>query len=125
MTPINSNIRFPSLLALQAKAKSLSWIGFDHGSDERGYYVTGVVLDPKVQAHFDALDAKRKGNVPKARSEVKRVGPPKRDDGPCGAIRTWTRDNPQATKEQALAQFPDMNPATVKIQFRKVRLGEV
>lgn len=125
MISINSDIRFPSLSALSRKAESLKWAGFEHAQDDRGFYVTAVELDPKVRAHFDALDAKRKGNTPKPRAEVKRAGPPKRDDGPCGAIRTWTRENPEATKEQALAQFPDMNPATVKIQFRKVRLGQV
>lgn len=49
----------------------------------------------------------------------------KNENGACAQIRAWARANPEATKADGVAQFPDLNPSTIQIQMRKVRLGQV
>jgi len=92
--------------------------------DERGWYVE-CELHPLVaalptQAEVDAL--------PKAHVEPKPARPApvaRKADGACAMIREWARQNPEATKEDGVKQFPDLNPSTIAIQMRKVRLGQV
>lgn len=43
------------------------------------------------------------------------------EGGACALVRAWTRDNPTATREDALAMFPELNRTTVAIQFKKAR----
>lgn len=102
--------------------------GGEVGHDEKDFFVAGTItLHPLLlalptQAEVDA----HKAANPVVEEKVERKAPARKSEGgACDLIRSWTRANPDATKEDALAQFPDLNPATVKIQFRKVRLGEV
>lgn len=54
-----------------------------------------------------------------------RKPPVAKADGACAQIRAWARANPEATKEDGIKQFPTLNPSTIQIQMRKVRLGQV
>ena len=114
-----------------AVARMIGRNGFISGGtiaqDERGFYVAGdfsvhsLVAALPTQAEVDARRAAEPVE-PKAerKAPVRNI-----KNGACDLIRTWAKANPDATPAEGVAQFPDLNPSTVKIQMRKVRLGEV
>lgn len=95
------------------------------GHDDRGFFVASC----KAPDWFMALpsQAEVEANKPETPVVAPRKAPAgrKAEGGPCGEIRAWARANPNATKDEAIANFPGFNRATVSIQFRKVRLGQV
>ncbi len=46
---------------------------------------------------------------------------PAKAPGVTAQIRQWALDNPQASRADALAAFPDANPSTVSVQFGAAR----
>jgi len=97
--------------------------------DDKGFYVGGEIeIHPAIaalptQAEVDAHKAANP--VPVVESAPKAAPVRNVKNGACDLIRTWAKANPDATPAQGVAQFPDLNPSTVKIQMRKVRLGQV
>ena len=114
------DLRFPTKKLVLQMIANAPLPGAVVKHDERGYYADEFELPEAIaalptQAELDAR--------PKA--EPTRRPPPAlaRKDGACALIREWTKAHPDATKADAVAQFPDLNPSTVAIQFRKARQG--
>lgn len=65
--------------------------------------------------------------VAEAREKIKHVQVAGRAGrgGVVHQVREWVKANPDATKQDVLKHFSELNPSTVMIQFRKVKKGEV
>lgn len=95
--------------------------------DKAGYFVRDFtppqwLVDMPTAAEIAAKKAAA-GEVETPKE--KKAPAPKNENGACAQIRAWARANPDATPAEGVAQFPTLNPSTVKIQMRKVRVGEV
>lgn len=95
--------------------------------DVNGYFVHSFtppqwLVDMPTAAEVAAKKSEA-GEVEVAKE--KKVPAPKNENGACAQIRAWAKANPEATPAEGVAQFPALNPSTVKIQMRKVRLGTV
>lgn len=129
-----SLIRFKNMSEINAAVKRCHFIEHKVAQDERGFYFESYTLDPRVVKLNEEADARARANklARAIDNEIAGVEPkperkprPINEDGPAHRIRRWARENPEATPADAIAHFADLHPATVKIQLRKVRKGEV
>lgn len=118
-----SDLRFTSVQALRSATKNVPLARFTRARDKKGYYIADYELDPIMQELFKEMGAA----VEKVAARNKGLNPPppppadKPTPGPVQRVRDWAKAHPKATREQALEHFSDLNPATVRIQFSKVR----
>lgn len=127
-----SDLRFGSVQALRSATKNVPLARYTRARDKKGYYITDYELDPIMQELFNEMRAAVKKTsatsptppapVLKAPAPSLPPAPPKPpSEGPVHRIREWMKAHPKATKEDALEHFPDLNPGTVRVQFRKIR----
>lgn len=117
-----SDIRYKSQTEASTRAIAVGIIAPTYAKDARGWYIaTGTLPGDLGLTVNDVIPTTE---VPNAEPKPERA-PRGNQDGPVHRVRAWVRDNPTATKEEAVAHFADLNAATVKIQMRKVRLGLV
>jgi hypothetical protein len=123
-----SLIRFKNMVEVEDAVKRCHFVEYKVAKDERGLYFESYKLDPRVVKVVEEADAKARAtssNREPAPAKAERAPRPVKTDGPVHRIRDWARANPDATPADAVAHFADLHPATVKIQLRKVRKGEV
>ena len=121
-----SAIRSPSRGGVKNMIRSCQLDGAVIDMDKNGYFVHSFtppqwLVDLPTAAEL----AEKKASEPQVEQAPKAAPKPKNENGACAQIRAWARANPEATPAEGIAQFPALNPSTVKIQMRKVRIGEV
>lgn len=129
-----SLIRFKNMSEINAAVKRCHFVKHEVDQDERGYFFKSYEVDPRVVKLNEEADARARANklaraidneIAGAEPKPERKARPINEDGPVHRIRRWARENPEATPADTVAHFVDLHPATVKIQLRKVRMGEV
>lgn len=117
---------YPTEARLAVKARDIGWVAYTFAKEERGYYYTSCTFNAQMSAYF----AENPGTPAPARVEPRLAAPTARKPHDPTAplpvtkqVFEWTRNNPSATREQALAAFPTVNPSTVKVQFGAARRG--
>lgn len=120
------DLRFPDRKQVKSMIENCQLAGAVIDMDNRGYFVHSFTMPDWLAAMPTAEQvAATKAEAPAAPAQNKKAPPRNIKNGACEMIRTWARANPAATKVEAQAQFPDLNPSTVAIQLRKVRMGTV
>ena len=89
-----------------------------YAEDERGHYVASY---ESVHPLMDTLPEHPVAPAVKPARKAPSVRPT--GSGTCARIHEWVLANPQATRQDAVAQFPDANPSTVGVQFGHARRG--
>lgn len=117
-----SDIRYKTQAEARQRATTVGIHNATYAKDARGWYIATGMLPGELGLTVN--DVIPSVEVPGAEPKPERA-PRGNQDGPVHKIRAWVRENPTATKEEAVAHFAELNPATVKIQMRKVRLGLV
>lgn len=121
-----SALRNSSRGGIKNMIRSCQLEGAEIDMDKEGYFARNFtppqwLVDMPTAAELAA----KKVLEPAAPVNEKKAPAPKNENGACAQIRAWARANPEATPAEGVAQFPALNPSTVKIQMRKVRIGEV
>jgi hypothetical protein len=121
-----SALRFPERKQIKNMVASCQLEGAQIDMDKDGFFAHSFtppqwLVDMPTSAEL----AERKASEPQVEAKEKK-GPVRNvKNGACDKIREWARANPEATPAEGVAHFPDLNPSTVKIQMRKVRMGQV
>lgn len=121
-------LRFPERKMVKRMIAACQLEGAVIDMDKNGFFAHSFTM-PDWLANMPTaaeLAERKAAENPVAVTPAKRKAPvTKNSNGACARIREWARANPEATKEDGVKQFPDLNPSTIQIQMRKVRLGLV
>lgn len=121
-----SALHFPDRKMVKRMVASCELAGAIIDMDKNGFFAHSFTMpdwlaDMPTQAEVEARRAAMGEQPAKEKKAPVRVA----KGGACDLIRAWARENPNATPAEGVAHFPALNPSTVKIQMRKVRLGQV
>lgn len=123
-----SDLRFSERKQVKRMVKACQLDGAVIDMDKNGFFVHSFTMPAWLAAlptQAQKIEALRNA-VPEIAATKEKKAPVRNiKNGACDQIRAWARANPTATKADGVAQFPNLNPSTIQIQMRKVRLGLV
>lgn len=122
-----SALRFPERKQVKRMIASCQLEGAEVDMDKDGFFAHSFTPPQWLvdMPTAEEIAAKKATEVVTLEPKPAKKAPVAKADGACAQIRAWARANPEATKEDGVKQFPNLNPSTIQIQMRKVRLGQV